>query len=360
MTDIHIRNLAPGLVIKAGPVALKRIREEGFRPELFTHVAAAAGGPKWLALNRLDRVLFGDWLLNPAKPLIGIGSSIGAWQMACMAQNDPLAAIDRFEEAYLAQAYSEKPDAAEVATEAARILDTFMGEAAQAEILESKRLKINVVTALCRGTLGVEQTLVQMLGLIKIIAANAMSRRLFARCVQRVVFHAEDGAARYQEDGFRTAYAALNERNLKAALLGTAAIPLVIASVQDIEGGPKGTYRDGGLVDYHMDLPLAEPKGLMLLPHFSERVIPGWFDRSFKNRHPQNLDQTVLLAPSEAMLARLPNGKVPDRTDFAHYGKDNAARIRDWKKVLSETQRMADEWQEWLAQGQMESRIQPL
>lgn len=360
MTDSHIRDAAPALTIKAGRVARERIRKEGFSPGIFTHAASAAGGPKWLALNRLDRVLFGDWLLNPAKPLIGVGSSIGAWQMACFAQQDPVAAIDRFEAAYLEQSYSEKPDAAEVATEAGRILDAFMGPEAQADILASERVKINVVTVLCHGTLAVEQPVVQMLGLIKIIAANSVSRALFARCVQRVVFHAQGGAALYKDDGFRTAYAELSADNLKHALLGTAAIPLVIASVRDIAGGPVGTYRDGGLVDYHMDLPLAEPKGLMLLPHFSERVIPGWFDRSFKNRHPQNLDHTVLLAPSEAMLARLPNGKVPDRKDFAYYGKDNAARIRDWKKVLVETQRMADDWQTWLAHGQMESQIQPL
>ncbi|MDX1498235.1 MAG: hypothetical protein R3352_11810, partial [Salinisphaeraceae bacterium] len=113
-----------------------------------------------------------------------------------------------------------------------------------------------------------------------------------------------------------------------------------------------------------MDLPLVDldetPRGLCLLPHFSERVTPGWFDRYFKNRHPQNLSHTLLLAPSPELLERLPNGKVPDRKDFAFYGKDNAARIRDWKTAVEECGRMADDWQRWLADGSILDRIQPL
>ena len=348
------------LILKAGPTALARIRAEGLKPELFTHVAAAAGGPKWLALNPLDRVLFGEWLARPAIPLIGIGSSIGAWRLACFAQADPIAAIDRFEAAYLAQSYSEKPNAREIAEEAGRVLDQFVGAQAQAEILASRRLQLNVVTTKVNGLLTKQNNWLQVLGLLKVIAANCVSRQQFARQVQRIVFHPAGGAGAYADDGFRTQYCELDLANLRAALLGTAAIPLVIAPVRDIPGGPAGTYMDGGLIDYHMDLAIAEPKGLMLLPHFSERVITGWFDRYFKSRLPQNLSHTLLMAPSAELLARLPNAKVPDRKDFAHYGLDNAARIRDWKIAIAECGRMADDWRQWLADGSLVDRIQPL
>lgn len=351
------------LVLKAGPAALARIREEGLRPELFTHVAGAAGGPKWLALNRLDRVLFGEWLARPVAPLIGIGSSIGAWRLAALAQTDPVRAIERFEAAYLEQAYSEKPDAREIAEEAGRILDQFVDAQAQAEILNSQRIQLNVVTTLAHGLLSREARLLQMLGLAKIIAANTISRRHFARCVERVLFHA-GAAANYAEDGFRTRYLGLDASNLRPALLGTAAIPLVIAPQRNIPGGPAGTYLDGGLIDYHMDLPLAEeadkPKGLMLLPHFAERVTPGWFDRYLKSRVPQHLSHTLLLAPSAELLARLPNGKVPDRKDFALYGRDNAARIRAWKTAIAECGRMAEDWSQWMADGTIVDRIETL
>lgn len=348
------------LVLKAGPAALAAIRKEGLHPELFSHIAAAAGGPKWLALNRLDRVLIGEWLSQPAKPLIGIGSSIGAWRLAALAQADPLAALERFESAYLAQSYTEKPNAQEIAEEAGRILDVFVNADAQAEILTSQRIRLNVVTTKVQGFLAQSHALLQILGVMKIIAANSWSRQCFARYVQRILFHVPKAAAAYAEDGFVTQTVELGTDNIRAALLGTAAIPLVIAPVRDIPGGPAGTYMDGGLIDYHMDLPLAEPKGLTLLPHFSERVTTGWFDRYHKRRLPQNLSHTLLLAPSAELLARLPNGKVPDRKDFAHYGKDNAARISDWKTAIAECGRMADDWQRWLADGSLVDRIQPL
>lgn len=352
------------LVLKAGPVALARIREQGLVPDLFSHVAGAAGGPKWLALNQLDRLLFGEWLASPARPLTGIGSSIGAWRLAALAQADPVAAINRFEAAYLAQSYSEKPTAREVAEEAGRILEAFVDDRARAEILASERIRLNVVTTLAHGLLGAEGGAAQVLGLVKIIAANALSRELFARCVQRVLFHVPDAAAAYAADGFATHHAGLDADNLRAVLLGTAAIPLVIAPVKNIPGGPVGTYLDGGLIDYHMDLPLTDapdrPRGLLLLPHFSERVITGWFDRYFRRRVPQNLSHSLLLAPSPELLARLPNGKVPDRRDFALYGRDNAARVRDWKIAIAECGRMADDWQRWQADGSLVDRIQPL
>lgn len=352
--------MSASLVLKAGPVALARIREQGLVPSLFSHVAGAAGGPKWLALNPLDRALFGDWLAKPAQPLIGIGSSIGAWRLAALAQSDPVSALERFEAAYLAQSYSDSPDAREVAVEAGRILDQFVDEPARAEILASDRIRLNIVTTRVSGLLAAEARGWQLMGLLRIVLANALSRRHFARCVQRVVFHAPDAAARYQADGFNTRYCRLGGGNMRSALLGTAAIPLVIAPVRSIPGGPPGTYMDGGLIDYHMDLPLDKPKGLMLLPHFSERVITGWFDRYFKRRQPRHLDHTLLLAPSAELLARLPHGKVPDRKDFALYGQDNAARIRDWKIAITECGRMADDWQQWLADGSIVDRIQPL
>lgn len=339
---------------------MERIRQEGFSSELFSHVALAAGGPKWLALNRLHRVLFGKWLEDPAEPLTAVGSSIGAWCLACGAQKDPEAAFDRFEAAYLSQSYSEKPDALEVAEEAGRILEQFLDERAEQEIMGSRRLRLNIVTALARGWAGSSNPVLQGLGVMKLIAANTLSRKRYARYLQRVLFHAPGMPASYADDGFHTRRVVLTHNNLKPALLGTAAIPLVIAPVSDIPGGPRGTYLDGGLIDYHMDLPLTDPSGLMLLPHFSERVITGWFDRWFKGRAPQNLANTVLLAPSPALLARLPNGKVPDRKDFAHYGTDNEARIRDWKTAIAECQRMSDEWLEWQEKGFPEDRILPL
>ena len=48
------------------------------------------------------------------------------------------------------------------------------------------------------------------------------------------------------------------------------------------------------------------------------------------------------------MLARLPNGKLPDRSDFYHYGANHAGRIRDWERAIAECDRFAEAAMRWL------------
>ena len=50
------------LEIHAGPRALRHLREHGLRAADVRAIPAAAGGPKGLVLNPLDRFLFGQWL----------------------------------------------------------------------------------------------------------------------------------------------------------------------------------------------------------------------------------------------------------------------------------------------------------
>jgi hypothetical protein len=61
----------------------------------------------------------------------------------------------------------------------------------------------------------------------------------------------------------------------------------------------------------------------VLYPHFQKAVVPGWLDKSLKWRHGAThfLDTMVVLAPDPDWVKTLPNGKLPDRTDFTHYGK---------------------------------------
>jgi hypothetical protein len=57
----------------------------------------------------------------------------------------------------------------------------------------------------------------------------------------------------------------------------------------------------------------------------------------------------VMVAPSRALLERLPNRKLPDRQDFYRYGVDHERRQRDWKRAIAECERFADEVMAWLA-----------
>ena len=77
------------LTLRAGPDALHLLRERGLRAEDVDIIPAASGGPKWLVLAGLDRFLFGQFLAAPrTRPMHLVGSSIGSWRMACLAQRD--------------------------------------------------------------------------------------------------------------------------------------------------------------------------------------------------------------------------------------------------------------------------------
>lgn len=73
------------LQVFAGPAARARLAERGLRAEDVGLIPAAAGGPKGLILNGLDRHVFGDWLPQSRQTVHLVGASIGAWRMATAA-----------------------------------------------------------------------------------------------------------------------------------------------------------------------------------------------------------------------------------------------------------------------------------
>ena len=118
--------MTDNLVFYAGRKAFEIIREEGLRPDRISVVAGAAGGPKWLVLRHLDRVLFSDWFKDRKQPLFLIGSSIGAWRFAGQCMADPITSLSDFESAYIHQAYEGKPSPEAVSRESARIQQAFL------------------------------------------------------------------------------------------------------------------------------------------------------------------------------------------------------------------------------------------
>lgn len=95
------------LSVHAGPRALKALREHGLRPEHIRAIRAAGGGPKGLALNPLDRYLFGEWLAPATRPIHLFGASIGARRMAAACLNEP--ALARMAQDYIHQEYAHVP-----------------------------------------------------------------------------------------------------------------------------------------------------------------------------------------------------------------------------------------------------------
>ncbi|MCP3986340.1 MAG: patatin-like phospholipase family protein [bacterium] len=333
------------LVIRAGRFAREYLANEGWRPEAFSTLVGASGGPKWLVLSRIDRAL-AEWLLpGRAVPLDLLGSSIGSFRHAAFSVREPGAAIARLERAYVEQRYDgpERPSQARVSGETARIVEQALGATGEAELLENRVLRNHVVTARWRpGRRGAG--LAFRLALGASAAANVLSRRHLGAFFERVVFAPKEGAIRFDPLGFgrdrghgsseRAARPVLTADNLQPALLASGSIPLLMEGVHDPGGAPPGLYLDGGILDYHFDFSFHTAPGLILFPHFFDRITPGWFDKPLRHRRPRlvDLDRVVMIAPSPEFVERLPGGKVPDRVDFERLPTD--ARQKRWWDVI--------------------------
>jgi hypothetical protein len=239
--------------------------------------------------------------------------------------------------------------------------------------------------------LNTEHALRTPLGYAGAFFTNAVRRKAMGAWLERVVFsstgHANGGAATglaplpFATNDYRTRQVALSDANFNPALQASCSIPFVLQAVHNIPGAPPGAYWDGGITDYHLHLnyPAAQsaikniathayptgatgikgfknasdpitPPSIVLYPHFQKQVVPGWLDKSLKWRHGSTpyLDIMLLLAPNPEWVKTLPNGKIPDRTDFTHYGSDLAGRVKAWTAATSASQQLADEFAQWL------------
>ncbi|MGJ8670742.1 MAG: patatin-like phospholipase family protein [Oceanococcus sp.] len=357
--------MGSSLILRAGPTARNLIQKEGIKPEHFSVVAGAAGGPKWLSLGSLDRYLFGEFFKDRQEPLHTVGSSIATWRFAAAAQDDPVAAIDRFEQAYLKQSYSDKPDAAEISYVCQQLLDDLLPDAHMQQLLNHRYLRPHIIAVRCLGKSAQETPRQLKAGLARIVVSNMRGRHRMAKHLQRVVFRpattSPDQRAPFLpfQDQFLSHEVDLSADNLKPALRASASIPLLMQGEENIPGAPAGMYRDGGLIDYHMDLHYRSDPKLVLFPHFSTRIVPGWLDKflPWRKPHAHHLDQVLMIAPSDEMLARLPNGKIPDRKDFSRY-KDMDSLLHDWTVATQECRRIADEWAELVEKDLVGSRVE--
>ena len=351
------------LQIYAGPAARARLRERGLAPADVRVVPAAAGGPKGLVLNPLDRFLFGHWLADAPQVVHLLGASIGAWRMACACLPDPDAALAQLAEDYIGQRYEHAPGKAPAARHVsevfrARLVERFGGR--EAEVLGQPRYRLHVFTSRGRHLLRREGRLRTPLGYVGAFAANAVSRRAMGAWLERVVFHdARAPRLPLHLEDYRTHQVALDAQNLVPALLASCSIPFWLDAVHDIPGAPRGAYWDGGICDYHLHLDYASMgEGLVLYPHFQKSIVPGWLDKALRHRHraSERLANVVVLAPDPAWVAEaLPGGKLPDRNDFRTWVDDDAARERVWRRAVAESARLADEFAEVVGRGTIEA-----
>jgi len=349
---------SPALMIHAGPRARRQLAERGLKAADVCVVPAAAGGPKGLVLLPLDQYLFGHWLPSSQHTVHLLGASIGAWRMAAACLPDAATALAQLGEDYITQSYPHAPGKMPTASTVTQLfsqrLDQRLGQRAQ-EVLSSPRFRLHVIASRGRGLLHRPGQARMFLGWLGAFAANALSRQALGVCMQRVVFSDPRDPLPFVLSDYRPSHTtALHADNLARSVLASCTIPFALQAVQDVPGAPPGTYWDGGITDYHLHLNYASmPSGLVLYPHFIDRVVPGWLDKAWRRRHAATpmLDNLVLLSPHPDWVKTLPNGKLPDRADFKTYGDDEARRQRDWRQALSSSQRLADEFEQLVSSG---------
>lgn len=337
------------LKLIAGKTARARIAEHGLTPELLRLIVGASGGPKWLVLKGLDRFLCHEMLPKARQDIDLVGSSIGAWRMTVYAHPDPGKTFDAFLGSYFSFRTDNAATAAELTRVSYQIIHNLYPLTEAARLLDNANRNLNIVAVRGKGLAGSKAKTVEATGMLAAAVANRVSRQNLARFFERVVFHS--GAQIACPDvwyGFGRVDVPLDPGTLADALMASGSIPFVSEPVVDIAGAGAGVYRDGGVIDYHFDVPWKYDDGIVLYPHFYDHIVPGWFDKNRPDRRAAGgaWDQVLLLAPTAEFVATLPGGKITDRKDFTDMSDDE--RLARWNTVIAESERLADEFAELL------------
>lgn len=350
------------LSIKAGRKALALLRDEGLQLDRVKVLAGASGAAKYLVLSGID-ILLMALLAKRVTPLHTIGTSIGAFRMACFCHPEPQQAYERLQHAYIHQHYPVRPSAEEVSLKSKGIVNAFIADSDIPPILEHPSMRLNFLSNKCKGLLARDNPVLQGVGLALAGMSNCISRDALGWYFERALFHSPGTIPPFAAmDQFAMQSHALTQKNFKQALLSSGSIPIVMQGVREIDG-IAGVFRDGGIIDYHLDIPFlpSEDDGLVLYPHFYPQITPGWFDKRLKrSAKPEHLDHLVLISPKQSFIESLPHQKIPDRTDFKSFHHDDQQRIAYWQKTVDMSQRLGDELHRLIETGAISARVEPL
>lgn len=337
------------LKLIAGKTARERIQQNGLSPKMLRLIVGASGGPKWLVLKGLDHFLCHNWMPAASQPVDLVGSSIGAWRMTVFAHPDPGKTFDDFLESYFSFRTDNVSSAADLTKASYDIIRDLYPPSEVGLLIDNANRNLNIVAVRGKGMAGSKGKAKEAAGMLTAAMANRVSRAHLAKFFERVVFYTGDQIACPDVwHGFGKIDVPLRAETLADALMASGSIPFVSEPVIDIEGAGPGVYRDGGVIDYHFDIPWQYEDGIVLYPHFYDHIVPGWFDKGRTERRAAGpaWDQVLLLAPSTEFVGTLPGGKITDRKDFSDYSDED--RIARWKIVISESERLADEFAELL------------
>ncbi len=355
--------MTPLLRYRAGPGALRILRECGLTAGTIGALAGSASGPKWLVLAGLDRALHESGLLQPAeeRPLF-VGASAGAWRMLALASRDAPRTHRKLLDGYVGMTFPRgvKPD--EVSSAYRRMLgDVFPPEevahlAAHPEL----DLALHVVRARLGVGWSAAPRAAQMLSLGAAGLFQTVSPVGVDLAFERILFHTRPEAYLPEFNGRQVE---LNRNNLLTVAVATGTVPIYMQPQRDLPDAPPGHYLDGGLADYHLrQRYVADDRGITLFPHFQQRIVPVWFDRTRRRRSPTEnaLDSVLQIYPSERFLADLPDGRPPDRDDFFRFADDPGERIRRWREAARSGDTLGAEFLDDLHRGRIADLAEPL
>lgn len=353
------------LCIRAGKRALEMIRDGGFRLDRVTTYVGPAVGPRWLVASGFDLFLLQNGKLgSKSRPVLLTGSSAGAWRFAAWIQPEPEKSYRRLLEAYIGIPFDRTSTPASLRSSLQETINAFLENDAIPFALAHDHYRLAVTTARARNLAASETPWVQKWGLALCYALNRINRRNLFRFFERVVFYSGPRPPQFcLRPGFRGKAVVLNEFNFKHAVLASGAIPLVIEGVTDIYGAPHGIYRDGGVIDYHLDHNYAvRQDDVTLFVHHEDRIIPGWLDKKIKGRRPpdETLDNLLVITPSPELVQTFPGGKIPDRDDFETFIDDPASRILNWQKVVEICAPLGEEFADCVESGKIRAIAEPL
>lgn len=339
-----LKKAAPALHIRAGSIAKQLILKEGLHAQQVDMIPGAAGGPKGIGLTGLDQAIFGAFLPQATQRRFLIGSSVGAWRFASLITQGAQQGAARLAEQYIHLPFHKKMNIQEIEKISRDMLNELLAQQQQ-KLVEHPDYHLTIIAAKARHMFQSDRRFALMGALFGIMGSNAISRDHLSKFMQRVICQpAQFPQFKMADDAIQTHYLNFDMHNVADWLMASGSIPAVTPAVKNIANAPKGAYRDGGLIDYHLDLPF-ESQGIVLYPHFCDHITPGWFDKYLKRTaNPQNQARTLLISPSTEYLASLPLGRLPDRKDFVLKGLDEATRIKFWKQSVAESQRLGDEF----------------
>ncbi len=346
----------------AGRDAFQLIKRQGFYPNSVGTVISAAGGPKWFSIFGLTRYVLQDLLSQSKKIVHLVGSSVGAWQMAAGACRNPGVSMDRLRRAYSHYRYSDMPSPGEISL-ACRWIINHMINGQEETIISNSIRPLHIITSRGKGVLSSARKELLYPGFAITAFGNAFSRRNLNLAVRRTIFtSSEDTFFTPEMDCLGTDFVRLSSLNLLDALQGSGSIPIMMNGVRNIQGAASGLFWDGGITDYHISMPFNLTDGLVLQPHFSPFVLPGWFDKKLPWNRSANLEymaRVLLVYPSDKFVRSLPKRRISELKDFERFGAEQEARMAYWDEICRRSIDLATEFHEIVEKGTLPDKIQP-